>query len=62
VQRLGWKVDLVMDDAVFLNSISKGRYPSEEGLLPQGDPTEEDASRAVSRARQLFSSATASLA
>jgi HEPN domain-containing protein/predicted nucleotidyltransferase len=46
-KRLGWKIMLAMDDAVFLNSIYKGRYPAEEGLLPHGDPSPEDASRTV---------------
>jgi len=46
-KRLGWKIMLAMDDAVFLNSIYKGRYPAEEGLLPHGDPSLEDAARTV---------------
>jgi len=43
---LGWNVSLSIDDSVFLNSIYKGRYPTEEGLLPMGMPTKEDAERA----------------
>ena len=43
----GWAVGLDMDDAVFLNSVYRGRYPTEEGLLPHGEPGEEDAGRAV---------------
>jgi hypothetical protein len=39
-----------MDDAVFLNSIYKGRYPTEEGLLPHGEPRREDAERGVNAA------------
>jgi hypothetical protein len=35
---------------VFLNSIYRGRYPTEEGLLPRGEPTQADARRAVAAA------------
>jgi len=49
-KRLGWQITLAMDDAVFLNSIYKGRCPAEEGLLPYGDPSKEDAARAVNTA------------
>lgn len=43
----GWTVGLSMDEAVFLNSIYRGRYPTEEGLLPHGEPAEADARRAL---------------
>lgn len=49
----GWAVDLPMDEAVFLNSVYRGRYPTEEGLLPHGEPTREDARRAL-RAAEGF--------
>lgn len=55
--RMGWKTPLAMDDAVFLNSIYKGRYPSEEGLLPYGEPVVEDAKRAVTAADEFFHAA-----
>lgn len=57
VQRLGWAVPLPIDDAVFLNSIYKGRYPTEEGLLPQGEPTKTDAERVVKAAEHFVQSA-----
>lgn len=50
VKKLGCKIDLSIDDAVFLNSIYKGRYPTEEGLLPHGEPTKADAERAAKTA------------
>ena len=43
----GAQVNLDMDDVSFLNSIYHGRYPTEEGLLPHGEPLAEDASRAL---------------
>jgi len=54
VKRIGWDVKLIMDDAIFLNSIYRGRYPTEEGLLPYGEPTAEDAKRAVSIAKEFI--------
>ncbi len=50
----GWQIDISIDDAVFLNSIYKGRYPAEEGLLPFGEPTMEDAKRAVEQAEKMI--------
>ncbi len=43
-----------LDEAVFLNSVYRGRYPSEEGLLPLGEPTEADARRALVAAETLM--------
>lgn len=51
---LGWDPDLEMEEAVFLNSIYKGRYPAEEGLLPKGDPGVDDARRAVDSAKKIL--------
>jgi HEPN domain-containing protein/predicted nucleotidyltransferase len=52
VAQWGWEdTGLSTDDAVFLNSIYKGRYPTEEGLLPYGEPSKEDAGRALSLAK-----------
>lgn len=49
--RWGWDTGLSMDDAVFLNSLYKGRYPTEMGLLPYGEPSMEDAGRALLAAK-----------
>jgi hypothetical protein len=43
----GWQIELTMDDAVYLNGIYHGPYPTEEGLLPHGEPSDEDAARPV---------------
>jgi HEPN domain-containing protein/predicted nucleotidyltransferase len=53
-RELGWKPDLEMEEAIFLNSIYKGRYPAEEGLLPKGEPRLEEARRALDAAKKLF--------
>lgn len=57
----GWAVGLPMDEAVFLNSVYRGRYPTEEGLLPHGDPTEEDARRALKAAETVMAHLRAAL-
>ncbi len=57
----GWAVGLPMDEAVFLNSVYRGRYPTEEGLLPHGEPTEEDARRALRAAETVINSLRAAL-
>ncbi|MBI1987600.1 MAG: HEPN domain-containing protein [Nitrospinae bacterium] len=54
ITKMGWDTGLSVDDAVFLNSIYKGRYPTEEGLLPHGEPSYEDAGRAVSAAKAVI--------
>ena len=52
--KLGWDFRFPMDEAIFLNSIYKGRYPTEEGLLPYGEPSKEDAERALCAAQNLM--------
>lgn len=52
-----FSIDLPIEDAIFLNSIYKGRYPTEEGLLPHGDPSNEDAKKAIEAAKGLMTSA-----
>jgi HEPN domain-containing protein len=49
----GWGVEIPVDEAVYLNSIYHGRYPTEEGLLPHGEPTGEDARRALGAAAAI---------
>jgi hypothetical protein len=45
-----------MDDAILLNSVYKERSPSEEGLLPHGEPTQADAKRALEAASSVSDS------
>lgn len=52
----GCVVGLSMEDAIFLGSVYRGRYPTEEGLLPHGEPTREDADRAVVAADRTMQS------
>lgn len=53
VKKMGWEIDMTIDDAVYLNSIYKGRYPTEEGLLPHGEPSKEDAEKALAVSRMV---------
>lgn len=54
VRAEGYEVSLSLDDAAFLTSVYRGRYPTEEGLLPHGEPTAEDARRAHDAGVQTF--------
>ena len=47
VRTNGWQIEVGIDDAVFFNSIYRGRYPTDEGLLPHGEPSKGDAERAL---------------
>lgn len=42
-------------------SFSPGPFPIEEGLLPHGEPTEEDARRALRAAETVMNSLQAAL-
>jgi hypothetical protein len=44
-----------------LNSIYRGRYPAEEGLLPHGEPLDEDARRALRTAEVAMAQVQAAL-
>jgi HEPN domain-containing protein len=53
VEKIGHKTPLIDEDAIFLNSIYRTRYPSDIGLLPSGEPTKEDAGKALNIAREI---------
>jgi HEPN domain-containing protein len=53
VKNLGYAVALLDEDAIFLSSIYRARYPSDAGLLPLGEPIEQDAARALKIAREM---------
>ncbi len=46
-------IDMTDEDIAFIDSIYRGRYPSEAGLLPYGDPSEGDAEKAVKLAKNI---------
>lgn len=51
VRKLGYGPPITDEDAIFLNSVYRARYPSDLGLLPSGEPTREDADKALNLAR-----------
>lgn len=51
------KFNLSSEEVVFMDSIYRGRYPLEAGLLPLGEPSEEEAKRAVGMAKRIFKTA-----
>jgi HEPN domain-containing protein len=52
-QEIGHGLPIDTDDAVFLNSVYRARYPAALGLLPTGEPTEKDAEKALHIARKM---------
>lgn len=44
-------VNLNHEEAGFLNAVYRSRYPPEAGLLPHGEPTRDDAGKALAIAR-----------
>lgn len=62
VRAAGAAVAMDVDDAVFLTSIYRGRYPTEQGLLPRGEPHAQDARRALDAARSALESVRAAIA
>jgi len=48
------KLKFADEDIIFVDSIYRGRYPAEAGLLPLKEPAKEDAARAIAIARRLF--------
>lgn len=51
-----YRVRVPIDDEAieYIDSIYRGRYPGEAGLLPLGDPGEKDARRAIAIARSFL--------
>ncbi len=50
---MGVKVPLQDDEIDFIDSIYKGRYPGEAGLLPLGAPMQKDSKRALQIAKKI---------
>jgi uncharacterized protein len=55
VTRLQWQVEVELDDLVFLNSVYRGRYPADVGLLSRGEPTREESNRATLVSERVLS-------
>lgn len=53
-EEYGIQFDLSDEEVVFLDSIYRGRYPAEAGLLPMGEPSESEGKRAVDLATRVF--------
>lgn len=47
VKKFNYNTPLTDEDSIFLNSVYRSRYPSALGLLPWGEPRDEDAQRAL---------------
>lgn len=49
----GLTLNLSHEEAGFLTAVYRSRYPTEAGLLPHGEPTEDDASQALALAQRV---------
>lgn len=52
-RKLGYNAPLTDEDAVYLNSIYRSRYPLDTGLLPWGEPNDKDAAKALEIAKNI---------
>jgi len=52
-KKLGYEAKLSDEDAVFLNSIYRSRYPAGLGLLPAGEPSATDSEKALQIAKRV---------
>ncbi|MGH7254949.1 MAG: hypothetical protein ACREI3_04155, partial [Nitrospirales bacterium] len=53
-KRYGLPEVLAEEDVDLIDSVYRGRYPAEEGLLPTGEPTLDEARRIVSATSQAI--------
>ena len=53
-EQYGVEPEVSEEEAVLIDSVYRGRYPAEEGLLPTGEPTQEDARCIVSTAARVL--------
>lgn len=53
VKSIGHEAPIGDEEAIFLNSIYRARYPADLGLLPSGEPTKEDAEKALRIAQKM---------
>jgi len=53
IKKLGYETPLTDEEAIFLNTIYRWRYPPDIGLLPSGEPMEQDSQRALNIARVI---------
>ena len=49
-------IDLSDEEVIFIDSIYRGRYPAEKGLLPLEEPGEDDAAKALEIAGRILES------
>jgi HEPN domain-containing protein len=52
-KKLVYAVEVTDENAVFPSGIYRVRYPSDAGLLPHGEPIEQNAKRALKIAREM---------
>ena len=48
------RIELSDEEIIFMDSIYRGRYPAEAGLLPHGEPSQEDARKALQIVKRVL--------
>ena len=54
IEDLSLQLPASVEELDFLNRVYRSRYPPDIGLLPHGEPTREDAQRALEIAQRIF--------
>lgn len=61
IEDLSLQLPVSLKELDFLNRVYQSRYPPDIGLLPHGEPTKEDAHRALEIAGRVFTQAEKTL-
>lgn len=61
IEDLSLQLPVSVEELDFLNRVYQSRYPPDIGLLPLGEPTREDATRALEVARRVVADVEKSL-
>jgi HEPN domain-containing protein len=54
IEELPLQLPASVEELDFLNRVYRSRYPPDIGLLPHGEPTKEDAQKALEVAERVF--------
>lgn len=54
IEDLSLQLPASIEELDFLNRVYRSRYPPDVGLLPHGEPTKEDAEKALEIAQRIF--------
>lgn len=61
IEDLSLQLPASIEELDFLNRVYRSRYPPDIGLLPHGEPTKDDAQKALEIAQRIFAQVEKSL-